>query len=206
MTEDKYVLTAVVGTNADLFPDILQLYARKGARVADVTYGKGVFWKNVDISRYDCHFSDLQTGIDARSTPYDSDSFDLVVIDPPYAYSPSRTIKSSIADGYGLNLEIDISTNAKVLELYFAMMIEAIRIVKPSGFVIVKCQDIIESSKQKWNHTSIKSFAEEKGLYSRDLFLLIQTAVPARRWKSQKHARRNHSYFWVFQKPPFRAP
>jgi hypothetical protein len=44
-------VTGIVGTNADLFPLILKMYIPSGAIIADVTYGKGVFWKNVDTTK-----------------------------------------------------------------------------------------------------------------------------------------------------------
>lgn len=89
------VLTAKVGTNADLFPDILRIYAKPGDKIADVTYGRGVFWRKVDTSQYECFFTDLAKdieppaigGVDMRDLPYEDESMDMVVIDPPYAYS-----------------------------------------------------------------------------------------------------------------------
>ena len=47
------VLTAHVGTNSDLLPQILELYVPNGSIVADVTYGNGTFWRQVDIAKYD---------------------------------------------------------------------------------------------------------------------------------------------------------
>ena len=46
------VFSAYVDNNADVFPHILNLYVPAGSTVADVTFGKGVFWRNVptDIS------------------------------------------------------------------------------------------------------------------------------------------------------------
>ena len=44
------VFSAYMQNNEDIFPLILQLYVRDGAEVADVTYGRGVFWKKVDKS------------------------------------------------------------------------------------------------------------------------------------------------------------
>ena len=40
------VLSATAGSNETLFPQVLDLYVAKGSAVADVTYGKGVFWRN----------------------------------------------------------------------------------------------------------------------------------------------------------------
>ena len=45
-------VSAYHGVNADVFPHILALYVPKGSRVADVTYGRGAFWKHVNAKRY----------------------------------------------------------------------------------------------------------------------------------------------------------
>ena len=60
------VLTAHVGQNAHLFADTLRLHVPRGSKVADVTYGKGVFWKQVDPTLYTLLPSDLKTGVDCR--------------------------------------------------------------------------------------------------------------------------------------------
>lgn len=73
------VMSATIGGNADLFPEILNLHVPDKARVADVTYGSGVFWRNVDLSRYTLLPSDIATGIDCRSLPYEAGSFDALV-------------------------------------------------------------------------------------------------------------------------------
>ncbi len=62
----RVTLTAHVAGNADVFPEILALHVADGATIADVTYGKGVFWRNVDASRYRLLATDLQTGVDCR--------------------------------------------------------------------------------------------------------------------------------------------
>ncbi len=35
--------TSYMGNNSDVFPKILHLHVSTGAKIADVTYGKGVF-------------------------------------------------------------------------------------------------------------------------------------------------------------------
>ena len=47
------VLTAYSDGNDKLFPRILDLYVQPQSVVADVTFGKGVFWRNVPDGRYD---------------------------------------------------------------------------------------------------------------------------------------------------------
>jgi hypothetical protein len=42
--------------------------------------------------------------------------------------------------------------------------------------------------------------AKALGLYARDLFILIPpSAGITERWRTQHHARKAHSYLWVFE-------
>lgn len=77
-------LSAYVGDNAEVFPKVLGLHVPKGATVADVTFGLGVFWRNVSTRDYELLATDLKTGVDCRSLPYGNCSLDCVVLDPPY--------------------------------------------------------------------------------------------------------------------------
>ncbi|WP_139323092.1 site-specific DNA-methyltransferase [Deinococcus marmoris] len=92
------VVSASVGLNSELFKDILDLHVPRGSLVADVTYGKGVFWKLIEKDSYQLRFSDLDaktdhdinhdvpvnTGVDARNLPFEAASLDCLVFDPPY--------------------------------------------------------------------------------------------------------------------------
>jgi hypothetical protein len=83
--------------NQYLFPKILDLYVENRSKIADLTYGKGVFWREVELDRYDTYFSDLQTGVDSRRTHYDDDYFDCVVFDPPYMEGLYRRTSNQMA-------------------------------------------------------------------------------------------------------------
>src|ERR1700730_1348229 len=41
------VFSASTGTNDEVFPNVLNLYVPSGSKIADVTFGQGVFWKKV---------------------------------------------------------------------------------------------------------------------------------------------------------------
>src|SRR6476660_6615218 len=54
-------------------------------RVADATYGKGVFWQQLDTSEFDFFPSDLITcknKFDFHDLPYENNFFDIAVLDP----------------------------------------------------------------------------------------------------------------------------
>ena len=83
-TTSELVHSAHVAGNADVFAQILDLHVPQGSTVADVTYGKGVFWRNVPDDRYCLLATDIQDGVDCRELPYGDETIDCVVLDPPY--------------------------------------------------------------------------------------------------------------------------
>ena len=83
--------------------------------------------------------------------------------------------------------------------LYFRGMAEARRILAHKGLMFVKCQDEIQSGKQVWSHIEIYNAALAMGFYAKDMFVLMRNDRPPKQHK-QQHARRNHSYLWVFQR------
>ena len=197
LSDGEFVYTAKVGTNADLFPDILKIYFNAGDTIADVTYGRGVFWRNVDVDRYNLLATDINDGVDLRSLPYEDGSVDGVVLDPPYAHSSPAKLKDCMAQRYNLN---SVSGLDEVHALYLDGMVESSRVLKKKGVLVLKCQDEVVSGKQRWNHILYIEFGSKKGFIAEDLFVLVQKGKPTMRHKYQVHARKNHSYFLVFRK------
>jgi len=208
------VMSAFIGSNADIFPQILKLHVPDGAKIADVTYGNGVFWKNVDLSRYELIPSDIATGVDCRALPYAAESFDAIVLDPPYMEGLLRPKKEHKAGAgtycafreYYSNGD-EVSTGPKwhaaVRELYYKAGAEAFRVLKDNGVMIVKCQDEVSANRQWLTHVEIINHYEALGFYTKDLFVVVrQNKAGISRLKKQVHARKNHSYFLVFIKIP----
>ena len=197
------IQAVVKGNNADLIAEVAQLYAADDFKIADLTYGKGVFWRK--CPELNVTGSDLVTvpdrPYDFTATPYDDASFDIAVLDPPYIHSPgnhqtdSRYQNRATTKGM---LWRDLRE-----QLYIPGMKEAMRIVKPDGGQVwVKCKDQVQSGMQRWCHVELCHDALELGLYPRDLFILKATSQTSNnRWNVQHHARKPHSYLWVFQRP-----
>src|SRR5689334_19387229 len=78
------ILSSHLGDNAPVFKDILRLFVPEGSTIADVTWGKGAFWKQVEEGVYKVLATDIQSGVDCRDLPYEDGSLDAVVLDPPY--------------------------------------------------------------------------------------------------------------------------
>ena len=198
----KPVLSCIQGDNSDLIRGVMRIYTNPGDSIADVTYGRGVFWKKVDLDDYELYGTDLKTGTDFRSLPYEDESMGVVVIDPPYMYHSSTTHKESIDKGYRNNERVEEGIHGvdAVHELYRQGMTEAMRVLKPKGTMWVKCMDQIMSGKQHRQHIAVFDIAIEMGLIDEDLFILMQKGVPTMRHDYQLHSRKNFSYLWVFRK------
>lgn len=227
-TTSDLVTSAHVGQNAELFANILRLHVPPGSSVADVTYGRGAFWRRVDPGLYDLFASDLRLdidvptppggqlldGVDCRALPYADGSLDCVVLDPPYmegfyrrtdaqagsgTHSAFRCAYSSGGTGVG---EGAAKWHDAVVEVYLQAGVEALRVLAPGGKLIVKCQDEVSANRQRLTHVEIITGFESIGLYTKDLFVLVRANAPGvSRMIRQVHARKSHSYFLVFELP-----
>jgi len=201
------VLSSHVGINADVFPQILDLYVTTGATVADVTFGSGAFWKQVTRTDLKLLATDLADGVDCRDLPYADGSIDALVLDPPYMHTPGQGAHQGHQnfETYYRNNATANSGGSKyheaVLDLYFAAGKEAVRVLASGGIFIVKCQDEVCANRQRLTHVEIINEYEGYGLQAEDLFVVTRVAKPGlSRMFRQRHARKNHSYFLVFWK------
>ncbi len=212
-SDDDIILSSYTCNNADICPKILKLFVPNKSTIADVTYGKGAFWKKVDTKKYNLLFSDIKMGIDCRSLPYDTESIDCVVLDPPYMEGLFRRKQEHMAgsgtfsafrEAYSNQQAYDQSNgapkyHAAVRQLYYEAGEEAYRVLKRNGVLIVKCQDEVSANKQNLTHVEIINYYEKLGYYTKDLFIVTRTNKPSiNGFKKQVHARKNHSYFLVY--------
>ena len=197
------VLSLVEGNNAALLRVVADLYLSPELTIADLTYGKGVFWKH--CPELVVTGSDLVTvperPYDFTATPYEDDAFDVAVLDPPYIHAPKNHITETQYQGK----TVGAHSMRDILNLYRQGLREASRIARQR--VLVKTKDTIEHGKQVWSHIHLHQQALELGLYPRDLFILKTQPPCENRWAGspQKHSRKNLSYLWVFDKPKKRS-
>lgn len=212
------VVSSYSDLNENVFPHILELHVADGSTIADVTWGKGVFWKKVPKNKYEVLGTDIAMGVDCRDLPYTDGSLDCVVLDPPYMegfyrknvnHKAGSGTHSAFADAYSNGDETNgdsenVGTkkwHAAVTDMYFKAGREAYRVLKKRGIFIVKCQDEVSAGKQWLTHVEIINEYEKNNFYTKDLFVITRNNKPAvSRLLKQVHARKNHSYFLVFVK------
>jgi hypothetical protein len=206
------IFTSHLGNNAEIFKKILGLFIPVGSKIADVTYGLGAFWRDIPEGTYQLFPSDLKSGVDCRSLPYENEEMDAVVLDPPYMEGLFRNDGSTAGNGThssfqtaysnGIRPEgLDAKWHDAVLQLYVQAAKEAQRVLKPKGGIfIVKCQDEVSACIQRLTHVEIILNYWSMGFYPKDLFVVTRSNKPGvTRSMGQKHARKNHSYFLVFE-------
>lgn len=210
----KLVTSCHLGDNSGIFPQILDLHVPKGSIVADITYGRGVFWKNVPKDEYTLLPSDLKLGMSWDNLPYEDQSVDAIVFDPPYMEGLYRKTKEALAGSGSHKAFQSAYSNGDVqaekpqrkyhdavLEAYLSVIPEIKRLLRPSGKFIVKCQDEVSANRQKLTHVELIWAYEHHGFYCKDLFVVMRTNAPVvSRLIKQEHARKSHSYFLVFER------
>ena len=202
---DTTVLSARVTKSRSMFADILRIYVKAGSVIVDLNYGKGCFWSYTDTSQYNLirvdldrerlRGADCSVCCDHSVSSFRDNSIDVVVIDPPYGCLSTTPRTDRVGNWYNL-----APTTLNGIPTYHNVMIEADRILKKNGVVIIKCQDAVNSSKQHFTHISIYTHAMVLGWRGEDLFVMVQSNRPRMRHNYQVHSRKSLSCFWVFKK------
>jgi len=177
----------------EILRNIARLFLNGDRFHLDPTYSRGLFY--VGCPEFDPELqSDLATGVDCRSLPYDSASIRSIVFDPPFIHAHGQ--ESEIGKRFS-----SYRTQHQIRALYFAALVEFYRVLKPKGILVFKTQDIVESGRQVWNHVHVFNLAENLGFVALDLFILVaHNRLVGHNHGEQQHARKFHSYFWVFEK------
>lgn len=190
--------------NAELIADCNRLgYLNDQDAVLDPTYGLGRFWTvwqphTLTASDLDPAKSPLGRPVDFTALPWADGSFDAVVFDPPYKLNGTSTgTGAATCDAdYGV---AEPSTWQDRHQLIRDGITECVRVTRPGGMVLVKCQDQVCSGQVRWQTHEFAAHAVAGGCRLVDaLHLSGHRPQPAGR--RQVHARRNYSTLLVLRK------
>ena len=205
MDKDFKPIKSVCTSNKEAIENIMSLYEIKQFDL-DCTYSKGAFWKGLPepINKSDLYpVNDSVVYANSENLPFDNGSMSSIMYDPPFivvgkTYRDNKSGSSIIAkrfEGY--------ETFTHLKENYYNTLKELYRVCKDDGYIVMKCQDTVSGGKNHFSHVMIMNMALEFGFYPKDMFILVakhRINSFGGKWTRQQHARKHHSYFWIFQK------
>lgn len=196
---------SVYNSNYEVILNIMQLYKIPKFDL-DCTYSKGLFWKDLPEPRIKSDLVPVKPDVieaNSEHLPFDDCSMRSIMYDPPFVisgkmYKENKEGSSVIAKRFEGYTNYENLTNN-----YFNTLQELYRICEYGGYVVMKCQDTVSGGKNHFTHAMVMSMAMKVGFYPRDLFILLakmRINSFGGKWSKQEHARKYHSYFWVFEK------
>lgn len=195
------IVTTLVRTDREAIKAIQRLNLRGSRFDLDPTYSKGVFWKGLEGPRLKFDLFPQVEGVmqgDARHLPLPDWSIDSVMFDPPFIAKDvtKRRPNGKIEKRFG-----GYRTIPELFQFYRDALIEFRRLLRPYGFLVFKCQDVVSGGKQHFSHCNVWEMAKEIGYIPKDLYIKYNPNVMiSPNMANQQHARRTHCYFWVFQR------
>lgn len=195
------VISTIGFNQQQMINDILELHSPDGIEL-DPTYSKGVFYKSGEVKqpllKYDLFpQTDDTVMASADNLPIIESSIKSIMFDPPFIVGHTKDKPTGIIGQrfHGFRYIKDL------WGWYDLCLAEHFRILKKGGVLIFKCQDTVSSGKQHLSHVHIINKAESLGFYTKDLFVLLaKSRLIGHNHANQKHARKYHSYFIVFEK------
>lgn len=205
MEKDFKPVKSVYNSNFEAITNIMKLYGIEQFDL-DCTYSKGAFWKDLPQPKFKSDIYPVNESVlraSSESLPFDDNSMKSIMYDPPFivvgkTYKENKEGSSIIAkrfEGY--------ETFNHLKNNYYNTLKELYRICEDDGYIVFKCQDTVSGGKNHFSHVMVMNMAMELGFYPKDLFILIakmRINSFGGKWTKQEHARKYHSYFWVFQK------
>lgn len=179
--------------NGEMIADVARLGYIDGL-VLDCTYGLGRFWTefipdlltgtDINLER-----SPLGIPIDFTDMPFENQSYDTVVYDPPYRLSgtPDRNEDSD----YGIE-QMDWQER---YDLLLTGLVECCRVAKKR--ILAKCMDQVCNNAKRFQTFDFMVQAGHCGFKLIDRFDMLKTPP----WqRSQVHSRQNYSTLLIFER------
>ncbi len=199
----KKIISTLGFNEQEIIRDILYLHAKDKPIDLDPTYSIGNFYKkglSKPIHKFDKYpqLPEVKYAV-AENIPLEDQSCEVIIFDPPFVmggqnYENTKDDSCIIAKRFSSFADWN-----ELKDMYSGSLKEFYRLLKSGGIVIFKCQDTVSGGKNYFTHSWVMQTAVDIGFYAKDLFILLsKTRITDNR--VQQHARKYHSYFWVFEK------
>lgn len=207
------IIKSISYNQIEIIDNILKLHVKNNIIDCDPTYSKGNFYKKNKILepklKFDLYpiFDDV-IKCDSINLPLSDNSLNSIMFDPPFVVSKGPSLKNSKDGSNIISKRFSSYESIPLLWNYYKNSLkEFYRILNENGVLIFKCQDTVSGGKNYFSHIYIMNEALRLGFYAKDLFVLLaKNRIIGGNMKNQKHARKYHSYFWIFEKKKVNLP
>lgn len=165
----------------------------------DPMYFKGNFYKDgLNKPKY---IFDLNPQVkncnygDATSLPLEDESITSMILDPPFLFG----IHGKTEQYYSSKTHTIFANFNELYKCYTGIIKEASRVLKNKGILFFKCQDYTDS-KTTLTHIYVYQLAVENNFFAKDLAILVKPLKVYNGNTTQRHLRKIHTYFFVFEK------
>jgi len=183
----------------ELIKALLDVHNNGQSIELDPMYFKGNFYKDgIEKPKYKFDLNpqvkDCEVG-DAINLPFSDNSISSMVLDPPFLFGIHGKAKLY----YSSKTHTIFQNFDELYQCYSGIIKEASRILKKNGLLFFKCQDYTDS-KTTLTHIYVYQLAVENGFYAKDLAILVKPLKIYNGNLQQRHLRKIHTYFYVFEK------
>ena len=206
-SERKYVPLGSVweGADSELLERLLDLYPRERPEwILDATLNGGRFWRgsNRPVVGMDIQGKHRpQVAGDNMLMPFQKESFDVVVYDPPHIPNQARDNEKDFSVRFGLVLQSSRDNDYSFSHTYPPFLAEAHRVMREEGILFCKITDYIHNHRYQWAHVDLIEAARETGFRPCDCIIKIRKgSIIDPKWKVAHHSRRQHCYWLIFRK------
>ncbi len=195
--------------NDEILEQIIDLHCPGGFEL-DPTYSIGNFYKgHISKPKYKFDLAPQAKDVipaNAENLPLRAECIKSIIFDPPFLLGGNTNGFLRPDDDNSCRIEkryTSLKNWNELRKFYTGAVFEFHRILKLNGILVFKCQDVVTCGKNHFSHVYVMNEATRAGFYAKDLFVLLsKNRIIGSFDKQQHHARKFHSYFWVFQKTP----
>src|SRR5271163_898018 len=181
--------------DAELIEQLLLFYPHQEPRfILDSTSNGRRFWRGstrpvigLDIDKR--HRPEVCA--DHTAMPFRSDSFDVVVYDPPHIPNQGHDRSKDFNTRFGLGARSSKENGYSFSYTYPAFMAEAWRILTEDGLLLCKITDYIHNHRYQWAHVDLIRAGQHAGFTACDCIIKIRKGpIVDPKWKIAHHSRR----------------
>lgn len=187
----------------EILSNILHLYVHSETFECDLTYSIGVFYRHLPqpAMKFDKYpqCEDVRPLEEAHNIP--DNSLSSIVCDLPFIVRGhgKENNAGQLVERFNF-----FATAEEAYQANLEMITLAFRKLKRGGYFIMKSMDVRCKAHTLWLNAYIQVEAMKLGFVMADLFILAtKSRMLYYRGEKQNHARKYHSYFFVFRKGNF---